>query len=377
MPASAEARTYLVVSASGRALAQSAARQRILVVVLDLFNDLDTRALARASRACAGRNGRFDRGLLIEAARALAPREGFAGLIYGSGLEGRPALLRALAREVPPAGNAPDTVKQAKDPAQFFPLLDGLGIPHPAVCDAAPSNLEGWLSKRAGGAGGGHVRPAKLGWPRRERRYFQRLQPGRPMSVLFLADGARAQIVGFNEQWPVALSSRAPFAYGGAISTTDVPRAAEATVVRAVDRLTAALGLRGLNGLDFMLDGESASVIELNPRPTATLDLYDTAVPGGLLARHLDACRGELGEPIRIEPLHRAQAIVYAHKTWRVPHDLVWPEWVTDIPAGGSTIPAAAPICTVHAQAATSQQTRLLVFARREQIHSLSWEKAA
>jgi len=377
MPASAEACTYLVVSASGRALAQSAARQRIRVVVLDLFNDLDTRALAHASRACASRNGRFDRGLLIEAARELAPREGFTGLIYGSGLEGRPALLRALAREVALVGNAPATVAQAKDPAQLFRLLDELGIPHPAVSTAPPPNLEGWLSKRAGGAGGGHVRPAALGWPRRERRYFQRFQAGRAMSVLFLADGHRAQIVGFNEQWPVALSSRVPFAYGGAISTPDLPPAAEATIVRAVERLTAATGLRGLNGLDFMLDGECAYVIEINPRPTATLDLYDVAVPGGLLARHLDACNGELGEPIRTEGLHRAQAIVYAQNTWQVPHGLPWPDWVTDIPAGGSTIPGGAPICTVHAQAATSQQTRLLAFARRDQMHTLSWEKAA
>jgi predicted ATP-grasp superfamily ATP-dependent carboligase len=268
-------------------------------------------------------------------------------------------------------------VAQAKHPAQFFPLLDALGIPHPAVSAAAPPTLEGWLSRRAGGAGGGHVRPAVLGWPRRERRYFQRFQPGRPMSALFLADGRRARMVGFNEQWPAALSSRVPFAYGGAITTADLPPAAEATIVRAVDRLTAELGLRGLNGLDFMLEGECPHVIELNPRPTATLDLYDDAVRSGLLARHLDACRGELGEPIRSAGLHRAQAIVYAQKTWQVPRGLAWPDWVTDIPAAGSTIPTAAPICTVHAQAATSQQTRLLAFARRDQIHSLSWEKAA
>jgi predicted ATP-grasp superfamily ATP-dependent carboligase len=347
------------------------------VVVLDLFNDLDTQALAIASRACAGRNGRFDRALLIEAVRELAPRERCAGLIYGSGLEGRPALLRALAREVPVIGNAPATVAQAKDPAHFFALLDALGIPHPAVRATPPPVLEGWLSKRAGGAGGGHVRPAVLGWPRRERRYFQRFQPGRPMSALFLADGRRACIVGFNEQWPVALSSRIPFAYGGAITTTDLPPAAEATIVQAVDRLTAALGLRGLNGLDFILDGQCAYAIELNPRPTATLDLYDDAALGGLLARHLDACRGELREPIRTSGLHRAQAIVYAQRTWQVPSGLAWPDWVSDIPAGGSSIPAGAPICTVHARAATSRQTRLLAFARRDQIHSLSWEKAA
>ena len=46
MQALAEKLPLLLVSASGRALAQSAARAGVPVVVLDLFNDLDARALA-------------------------------------------------------------------------------------------------------------------------------------------------------------------------------------------------------------------------------------------------------------------------------------------------------------------------------------------
>src|SRR5271169_6803698 len=111
---------YLVVSASGRALARSADRQGIPVVVLDLFNDVDTRALALASRACAGRNGRFHRGRLLHAARELTPRGGYAGLVYGSGLEGRPALLEALSHHCALRGNSPETVARAKDPEFFF-----------------------------------------------------------------------------------------------------------------------------------------------------------------------------------------------------------------------------------------------------------------
>ena len=54
MPASSEQSPLLLVSASARALAQSAARSGLPVVVLDLFNDLDVRALAVASRSVAG-----------------------------------------------------------------------------------------------------------------------------------------------------------------------------------------------------------------------------------------------------------------------------------------------------------------------------------
>jgi predicted ATP-grasp superfamily ATP-dependent carboligase len=377
MPASPELRPYLVVSASGRALARSAGRQGIRVVVLDLFNDVDTRALAVASRACAGRHGRFHRARLLQAARELAPTDGYAGLVVGSGLEGRPALLQALSRQAPLLGNASETVVRVKDPEFFFPLLDRLAICHPEVRMTVPRNPQGWLAKRVGGAGGAHVRQAHLGWPRKERRYFQRFQPGRVMSALFLADGKRARVVGFNEQWTVALTRAARFAYGGAVTVDDIAQPVRAVVSHAAERLTGALGLHGLNGLDFILAGDRPCVLELNPRPTATLDLYDDAVPGGLFAQHLAACVGRLEMGAVPRDWSRAHAIVYASCAWRVPLTFDWPEWTTDIPAAGSLITGGAPVCTVHAQGESMRSARELVLARHERMQTQTWVRAA
>ena len=377
MPVSPEGQPYLVVSASGRALARSAHRQGIQVVVLDLFDDVDTRAMALASRACAGRRGGFHRSHVLSAVRDLAPAGGYAGLVYGSGLESRPALLRALGRQCTLLGNSVDTVARAKDPEIFFPLLDRLGIAHPEVCMTAPKDLDGWLAKRVGAAGGAHVRPAHLGWPHGEMRYFQQFQPGRVMSALFLADGARAHLVGFNEQWQAMLSRTVRFAYAGAVTVDDLPEAAGAAVWRAAEQLTGSLGLRGVNGLDFILEGDAAYVLELNPRPTATLDLYDEAIPGGLFTQHVQACGGRLEIGAVPHSGARAHAIVYATGAWRVPYAFAWPEWVTDIPGSGSVVAAGAPICTVHARAASAQAARELVRVRREQIQAESSLRAA
>jgi predicted ATP-grasp superfamily ATP-dependent carboligase len=377
MPVSPEPQPYLVVSASGRALSRSAARQGIPVVVLDLFNDVDTRALALASRACAGRHGRFHRTRLLQAARELTPAGGYAGLVYGSGFEGRPALLQALSRRCVLLGNTPETVTRAKDPGFFFPLLDRLGILHPEVRMTVPRDVRGWLAKRVGGAGGAHVRQAHLGWPRNERRYFQRFEPGRVMSALFLADGTRARLVGFNEQWTAALSRAARFAYGGAVTVDDVAEPLRAAVSAAAARLTETLGLRGLNGLDFILAGDAPCVLELNPRPTATLDLHDDAIPGGLFAQHLSACAGRLEVGAVPRDSSRAHAIVYAACAWRVPQAFDWSQWVTDIPVGGSLIAAAAPVCTVHAQGESMRAARELVLARHEQMQAQLWRAAA
>ncbi|MGH8630643.1 MAG: ATP-grasp domain-containing protein, partial [Burkholderiales bacterium] len=135
-------------------------------------------------------------------------------------------------------------------------------------------------------------------------------------------------------------------------------------------------GLTGLNGIDFVLDGDTPYVLEINPRPTATVDLYDADVHGGMFCAHLRACRGEL-PVVNTTAQSRAHAIVYARGTVRIPPSVDWPDWCTDLPQAGSTISAAAPVCSVHASAESSEAARALVLARRDAIQSLLWEKVA
>ena len=377
MPASPEQLPLLVVSASGRALAQAAARGGLKVVVLDLFNDMDMRELCVASRSVAGRNGKWDARRLLAAAQLLCPPDRCGGLVYGSGFEARTGLLARLARGRTLFGNAPDTVTRLKDPVQFFPLLDSLGIAHPETRLDPPAEVSGWLVKRIGGAGGSHVKPASSRHRARPQRYFQRWQAGRTLSVLFAADGRDARMVGFNEQWTTGIAQCAPYCYGGAVGGVSLPDNVRATIAGALDRLVRATGLVGLNGLDFILDADDEPrVLEINPRPTATIDLYDADFEGGLLALHLRACRGELPD-VRRADRSRAHAIVYAAAALRVPARMTWPAWCTDIPESGSRIPAGAPICSVHAMAASSAQARNVVMARRDAMDSLFLEKAA
>lgn len=366
----------LLVSASGRALAQSAARAGVPVVVLDLFNDLDARVLAVASRSVAGRNGKFDAQQLLAAAQELCPPESCAGLVYGSGLEGRTKLLERLSNGRTLFGNPPETVAALKDPARFFPLLGSLGIAHPEVRLDPPADVAGWLVKRIGGAGGGHIRQAHSRHRTRARRYFQRYQPGRTLSVLFAANGRHARVIGFNEQWTAGVRQCARYCYGGAASQALVPLQTRRLIASLLDDVVQAIGLVGLNGLDFILAGDKPSVLEINPRPTATIDLYDADIEGGMLALHLHACGGELPE-IPAAGVARAHAIVYAAAALRVPVGIAWPEWCTDLPEGGGVIQTGAPVCSVHAQAATGARARELVLARRRRMEDSLREQAA
>ena len=378
MPVLPEPFPLLIVSASGRALAQSASRMGLKAVVLDLFDDMDMRALADASQSVAGRNARFDARKLLAAAQALSPPERCSGLVYGSGFEGRTRLLVRLARGRRLFGNAPETIAQVKDPLRFFAMLDSLGIAHPEFRLEAPPEVTGWLTKRSGGAGGSHVKPMRRRDRARPQRYFQKFQTGRTLSVLFLADGHNVRVIGFNEQWCADVAQCALYCYGGAVSGIPVTPALRACMAAAVEKLVRATGLVGLNGLDFILDADDLPhVLEINPRPTATIDLYDADFPAGLLALHLRACHGELPQLLPSQHRSRAHAIVYAAENLVVPAGVKWPGWCTDIPARGFFIAAGAPVCSVHAEAASSRDARELALRRRGLVTDLVRQKAA
>src|ERR1051325_6976292 len=130
---------FLIAAVTGRALAASAARSGLPVVVLDCFADRDTRALARRCRSVVARQGlRFDARALLAAAAELAPSGRCAGLVCGSGFEGRTGLLGRLARGRRLYGGEPSVVAAVKDARRFLPLLDRLGISYPETRFTAP-----------------------------------------------------------------------------------------------------------------------------------------------------------------------------------------------------------------------------------------------
>jgi uncharacterized protein len=365
----ADAAPILVVAVTGRALAESAARAGRSVVVLDYFADRDTRAIAEVCRAVA-RPGtlRFDRRALGAAAAELAPPERCSGVVYGSGFEGHPELLTRLAVGRRLLGNSPAILTAVREPRRFFSTLDALTIPHPEVSFTTPPEPTGWLVKHPGGAGGTRVRPAGRR-PPRSGSYFQRLVSGRSVSVLFLADGRHACLIGFNEQWTTPRPGR-PFRYGGAVGAVTVSSGVRSTIQDRLNDLVAASGLIGLNGLDFLLDGDRWSVLEVNPRPTATVELYDPDYPEGLFAAHLEACSGRLPLAQAAPGASRAHAIVHAEVAWETPESFEFPAWCHDIPIPGTRVAPGDPICTVRLEAETPANAATLARARAVELRT-------
>jgi len=193
--------------------------------------------------------------------------------------------------------------------------------------------------------------------------YFQRFEDGRSLSALFLADGRRASVVGFNEQWTASVRRDLPFLYGGAVGGVALPAVVESELRAKLDALVAATGLVGLNGLDFLLRGRRWLALEVNPRPTATVELYDPDYPQGLFDWHLRACEGELPDRTARPRAVRAHAVVYAPAGGHVTAAFRFPRWCRDLPHPGTWVAPGEPVCTVHA--AASDRARAVALVRR------------
>ncbi len=321
--------------------------------------------------ACRKLDGDIARGMewgslarALDALSASSPSP-ILGLVYGSGFEDRPHLLTLIAERWPLLGNDAATVAGLKAPEGFFAELDRLGIPHPATTSERPVR-RGWLMKRRGGSGGSHIRLSRSAREGAEVYYQERVD-GRSVSALFVADGKRARVLGFSEQW-TAPSKASPWRYGGAVRPARLSAAAGQAMIALVERVTAAFAIKGIASADFMVNGDSPLLLEINPRPGATLDIFDSAALP-LVRLHLDAVmQGKLPRAAPSLDGAMSSAIVFAPGVIRVPFSITWSDWAADRPKAGELIDKNRPICTVWARAATSAAAKRLIAARSRKV---------
>nr|CAJ01587.1 conserved hypothetical protein [Methylocapsa acidiphila] len=353
----------LIAATSGRALAAAARRTGYRPLVADFFDDGDTRILSEANCAVAGDLGSgFEKAALIEALESLARGASPLGLVYGAGFEDRIEILEELARRWTIFGNAPEVVRRVKDPFELAALCRSLGVRHPEISLDMPHRPRNWLVKTIGGAGGSHVAPAGAQRAESENVYYQRVASGEPISFLFVADGADAQAIGASRQW-TAPTGDEPFRFGGSLRPAECGPRLEARLAEIATAIARQCKLRGLNGIDFLVDGDEIVLIEINPRPGATLDIFEDR-EGSLFQAHIDGCLGRLPErPLEFEGA-AAAAIAYARRPIPCMPTLDWPDWAADRQKPRSALNLDDPLCTVKAHAALPGDARKLIAER-------------
>lgn len=360
----------VVIGASARAFAISAVRAGYRVYAADLFADLDLRAAAAATACVRDVAGGYPTAL-VTAARSFPA----AAFCYVGALENHPAVIRAIARERTLLGSPPEAIAAVRDPWSLQRLVRQAGLASPE-CRADPDGLPrdgSFLAKPLASAGGHGI----ARWDVASRSpmgtsVWQRRVVGVDWSAAYIVSEAGARLLGASRQlvglpWCYAR----PFAYCGSI---DEPLDGVPTAVcrqfAALGPALAATGLRGAVGVDAVVDAsDTVWVVEVNPRPCASMELMERATGESIAAAHLGACGGALVEPpaYPATPPRWAKAVLYAPQALVI--DGAWlervaawqREWsagsthpaIADIPAPGRTVPAGGPVCTLFAAAAT------------------------
>lgn len=372
-----EAQTILIAGFSGRALAQAARRAGFIPLVADGFGDEDMRAAAAGCEHLPDvvTHGFRASSLLPALDRLTAGAERPpVGLVLGAGFEGAPGLVEHLDTHYRVLGCSADTIRQAKDPMALAALLGERGIACPETRLDPPADVAGWLSKRIGGSGGTHITAVR---PRGGRgRYFQRQVAGSPISALGIL-GATDCAFAFSRQWTAPAGPR-PYRFGGATGSLELDPDLEARMIEIGLEISRALSLVGLVSLDFLVTPDAAPVLlEINPRPGATLDVFDDAA-GTLFKAHVAAALGtgplDAYFAAWAPPVARAVAYLYADRGDLDIPPIRWPEWVSDRPARGRSIARHQPIATVTAEGDDTRQAEAMCRERLGTIERMLYE---
>jgi predicted ATP-grasp superfamily ATP-dependent carboligase len=346
----------LLVSVSARMLAELAVREGHEVIALDRFGDLDLQRLCPSVSNMRDLGGRGGMAELVDAADGIAAD----AVVYGAGLENRPDLVERLAAGRTLLGCAPGTLRRVRDPAVLGASLRNAGLAYPRTFSArdAPRRADRarpWLRKPVRGGGGRGIRVWRGGRLAGDVVVQERIG-GLPCSAAAVADGRAAALLGVSEQLigRRALGARG-FTWCGNVAPPRLPareRHALGEAAREIcAHLAAAFGLRGLFGVDLVWDGTRAWVVEVNPRPSASLETLEAVSGVRSFAAHLEACAGHLPRlpaAAASEAQAAGKAVVYATRDGRVLDTGDWADrGIRDVPHPGEPIGAGHPICTL------------------------------
>ena len=360
----------LIVGGTARSAAWCAVRAGLRVAALDRFNDLDLLAVT-------------ERAFLWDAGDEQVERVvGELGIpwVYTGPLEHRPDLIDRCAAFAPLLGTPGDALRAVRDPLKLADVLRDFaesgreGSERLRVLDVRPSSdpppfaprdwawnprawdrEQGvWLLKPVESCGGYNIAV----WDEHEvdhpvlsaPHYFQRIRtnggPCFPGSVSAEATPGGIRWFGSCVTGPPQrLGSRPPEFRNELLCG---PGFTGSWVVPLLEHLAERFGLRGPFGVDVMRyagEPDEYAVVEVNPRPSASMDLFEDA--------HGPFGTASAG-PAAVRPgTRRCRRTVFARGDVRVGHLPVFGPfdrgWVADVPAPASLIPDRYPVCTVYA----------------------------
>ncbi len=360
----------LVIGASVRAACQSALRTSDRhIIAADLFCDRDLSSLVEASIVEDYPDG------FLEVLREQCKKHPQLAVVYTGALENYPEIIAACEETAALLGTTSDVIQAVRDPFHLRQTLQEEEIEFPEVLHQFDAKMlkSRWLRKSFQSAGGQRVSVVDPNQPTRNveqdaASYYQKFVNGVPCSAAFVCNTEGAQPIGISEMlvgcdWLGAKG----FQYCGSIERR--PADVEET---SWDRLGRVLSrhyqLRGVFGVDAIVNAGRVYPIEVNPRFTASMELFD-APNLSVFDQHLQAFsplsslepRSNLDRASDSNYAYRGKCILYAKRDTEFRDDLgallTLEAELADVPKP-QIIPAGYPMLTLLASDSSPQLLR-------------------
>ncbi len=352
----------MVAGASARPHVQSAANAGIECISVDLFDDWDNQQICRSLK--------IDN---FEDLPKVADTLDAKSWMMCGGLENYPRIVAQVSQNRKFYGPTPASISRVKDPFDLSLFCRNHCIAFPTVQSAVGFDFRKtrWLKKPFKSAGGQNIEfviPAQaIKRVNEPDSYFQELIHGTSVSAVFVSvDHNQVELVGTSRQLigDPALTN-CQFAYCGSMGPVRCSPTIQQQILRIGRLVCREYELVGVVGMDFILNQDQIYLIEVNPRVTASCELYEMAgICSSITQLHVSACTG-----FGIRGLLKAnktgfligKAIVYSdwtrpveinqrvHQRLIAIRDRATAKSIADIPRIGTVIASGHPIVSVYA----------------------------
>lgn len=347
----AEPRRIAIVGASVRAAAESAVRAGYEVVAADLFADADLRSTCSSTRITEYPEGLAD----------WLAKQSVDGWFYTGALENYADLVDRMAEISPLFGASGAVLRNARNPSELARVFRQAGLLFPEIRSITGAPIDGaWVAKTYAHSNGVGVWSLESGNDRdrawMEGAVAQQRLKGRPHAAAFAIDDRGATLLGLTEQYVGLPITNAPeWAYCGSLGPIEL-QPEQVDTLRGIGQLLhTGFSLRGVVGVDLIVNDEGLWVIEINPRYTASMEVLERACRQSVVARHLACFTGEAIPDWSGEATGKhAKLILYAGQDIAVPAffydwaiDQQSQDLLADVPHANEPIPKSSPVVTL------------------------------
>ncbi len=198
-------------------------------------------------------------------------------LIYGSGLEDKVHIYDILDANLIINCNTLELLRKSGDLSLLKDIIRDCDFQLP---DENPINYseKRLLSKPLHSFGGYNI---SFSAAKRKAFYNQQYIPGSTFSASFFLNDENFMFLGFNKLILLRNYSPHPFIHAGAIMYDGIKISTR--IIRAIERLSKKLNMRGYNTIDFKIYNNEVFLLDINPRITSTFKIYNDIYNNNLL----------------------------------------------------------------------------------------------